>query len=284
MTKSIAEAMAIGRRSLQSAGISSFQLDARLLLQAALGITHETIIADPDTVVDAAALLKYHAFIARREMSEPVSRILMVREFYGRNFFVTPEVLDPRADTETLIELALPFLHQLSAPRILDLGAGSGAIIVTLLAECPQSTGVAADLSRDALTVVQQNAIVNDVAERLHVVASDWFTDVIGQFDLIISNPPYIPAAEILTLERDVKDFDPVLALDGGVDGLDPYHRIAADAASHLTQGGNVIVEFGAGQGADVGQIFARYGFVEIARGIDLGGHLRGVAYTYSGV
>lgn len=283
MPKTIAEALALGRKLLQVGGIESYQLDARILLQEAGAISHDVIIADSDLTLRDEVFFRFENFIARRAVGEPVARILGRREFYGRDFRVTSDVLDPRADTETVIDLALPILGKVEAPRLLDLGAGSGAIIVTLLAELPTSSGVAVDISEAALAVVRTNASTNGVLSRLEILASDWYSAVQGPFDGIIANPPYVPAAALAELMRDVKDFDPHVALDGGVDGLLPYHIIAAGAGDHLAPGGVVMVEFGAGQGVNVAQIFSNYGFMEVARGIDLGGHLRCLAFKRAG-
>lgn len=260
-------------RRLAEAGCETPQLDARLLLQGATGLTREEMILDPLRPVTPEQVTRFLGFIARRETREPVSRILGEREFYGRCFHVTPDVLDPRPDTETLIEAALAMMPE--AARILDLGTGSGAIAVTLLAERPEATGTATDVSPAALAVAKANAERNGVLPRLTLVEGSWFSPVTGRFDVIASNPPYIPQADIAGLSPDVRNFDPRLALVGGVDGLDPYRAIASGAAAHLAEGGHVLVEIGAGQAEDVEAIFAASGFRLESRHSDLGGHLR---------
>jgi release factor glutamine methyltransferase len=215
--------------------------------------------------------------VARRENREPVSRILGEREFYGRRFVVTPDVLDPRPDTETLIDAALKLLRP--GARILDLGTGTGAIIITLLAQRPDCTGTATDISAAALAVARANAERIGVAGRLQLAQGNWFGAVAGTFDLIVSNPPYIPDRDIASLAPDVRRFDPGLALAGGADGLDPYRSIALGASGHLAANGMLIVEIGAGQADSVETIFSSAHFRPLARYADLGGHDRCLAF-----
>jgi release factor glutamine methyltransferase len=252
-------------------------LDARLLLQHVTGLDHAALVADPDFVVTDQLASRFEALIARRAAYEPISRILGTREFFGRSFKVTPDVLDPRADTETIVEVCLQFLPKDKPSRILDLGTGSGILAVTLLSERPLATGVAVDVSPAALAVARVNAA--EVADRLQLIESNWFSLVNGRFDLIVSNPPYIPAADVLRLDVEVKDHDPHLALDGGGDGLDCYRAIASSAGNHLVENGRVVVEIGAGQQADVTGIFAAQQFQLIAQKQDLGGHVRALAF-----
>ena len=252
-------------------------MDARLLLQFVTGMRHEEIVAEPDLILAPDLAQRFWSFVERRCASEPVSRIVGSREFYGREFQVTPAVLDPRADTETLIAAALPLAR--GKCRILDLGTGSGAIIVTLLAELPEASGVASDASEAALGVATVNAETHGVLGRLTLVRADWFDGIEGQFDLIVSNPPYIASAEIAELRADVRDFDPPGALDGGVDGLQAYRRIAAGALGYLTPKGHVVVEIGAGQERDVRPLFEAAGLVLAGRAFDLGGHVRCLAF-----
>jgi release factor glutamine methyltransferase len=257
-------------------------LDARLLLQHVTGLSHGDVAADPDCRIDADVVTKFDALVARRAAYEPVTRILELREFYGRNFRVTPDVLDPRADTETVVEVCLGLMPVDAPLRILDLGTGSGILAITLLAERKQASGLAIDVSTAALAVAKQNAALNGVVDRLHFVESSWFLKVKGKFDLIVSNPPYIPAADISKLDVEVKDHDPHLALVGGQDGLECYRAIAMGTGEYLAQNGSVVVEIGARQADDVIQIFAKYGFVLFQRLLDLGGHVRCLAFRPS--
>lgn len=258
---------------LSAAGCETPVLDARLLLQKAASLTREDLILEPEREVPAVEADCFRAFIARREAREPVSRILGEREFYGRVFKVTPAVLDPRPDTETLIDAALGVIPP--AARVLDLGTGSGAIIITLLAERPDALGLATDISAEALGVAKANAETLGVVPRLLFAKGSWFAPVEGRFDLIASNPPYIPAADIAGLSPDVRNFDPITALVGGSDGLDPYREIASSAPNHLEHDGHVLVEIGAGQADDVERIFHQAGLRPVERYTDLGGHDR---------
>lgn len=262
---------------LREAGCETPELDARLLLQAATGLTRETLILEPERRIGSDDLRRLASFLERRAQREPVSRILGEREFYGRPFRVTEATLDPRPDTETLINAALAAMPE--GARLLDLGTGTGAIAVTLLAERPDATGVATDLSPEALDVARENAERAGVAKRLALLQGSWFEPVSGVFDIIVSNPPYIPEGDIAGLSPDVRNFDPVLALVGGADGLDPYRAISARAARHLAAGGHVLVEIGAGQARDVEAIFAEAGLGIMQRHRDLGGHLRCLAF-----
>ena len=262
---------------LKAAGCGTPELDARLLLQHVTGLTRADMILDPDRVIAPDAVIRFLSLVKRREAREPVSRILGEREFYGRSFRVTPDVLDPRPDTETLVEAALAAMPHNS--RILDLGTGSGAIIITLLAERPDTSGVAVDDSAAALAVASGNAERLGVGNRLACHQGSWFEGIDGRFDLIVSNPPYIPAGDIPGLSPDVKHFDPLLALAGGVDGLDPYRAIAAGATTHLEPEGLILLEIGAGQAEDVEAIFMAGGLRALSRHRDLGGHVRCLAF-----
>ena len=266
-------------KQLVARGIETAALDARLLLQAASGLRHEDIVAEPDLILSADVTAKFWSMVERRCAFEPVSRIIGFREFYGRSFWLTSAVLDPRADTETLVGAALALARGKGPLRILDLGTGSGAIAVTLLAELPAAIAVATDLSVAALLVAMGNAEVLGVARRASFVPANWFDGVDGQFDLIVSNPPYIPLGDIAGLAADVRDFDPTRALDGGPDGLEAYRRIASGAGGFLAPGGHVLLEIGAGQENEVNELFRAHGFVLEARHFDLAGHIRCVVF-----
>ena len=263
------------RAVLQNNGIQSAALDVRLLLQAASGLVHEQIIADADAVLDPRSIQIFEHYVARRALFEPVSRILGSREFYGRVYRVTPAVLDPRADTECVVELALELIKDTCT--FLDMGTGSGAIAITLCAERKNWKGVASDISQQALDVAKDNALANTVGQQLQFHCASWYEGLDEPFDLIISNPPYIKSDA--TLMPDVKDFDPHLALFGGEDGLDAYRAIAEGAASHLKSNGFVVVEIGAGQNDDVVNIFSAQNLKMVKSANDLSGHTRGLAF-----
>ena len=262
---------------LAAVGCDTPRLDARLLLQHCTGLSREEMILSPDQRPGPEAIAAFEAAIRRREAREPVSRILGEHEFYGRVFRVTPAVLDPRPDTETLVEAALGVMP--AGARVLDLGTGSGAIIITLLAERPDSIGVATDVSAEALAVAQANATALGVADRLDLRQGSWFAPVSGLFDVIVSNPPYIPASEIPDLAPDVRNFDPVGALTDGGDGLGSYRAIASGIEGFLSSGGAIVVEIGAGQASGVEAIFREAGYRVVDRLADLGGHVRCVVF-----
>jgi release factor glutamine methyltransferase len=254
------EAFVGAAAALRQAGIDTPELDARALLCHAAGLSHEAYIANPRDELAAATLTRLDQAVTRRLKREPVSRITGSREFYGRSFSLGPQALDPRPDTETLIEAALGVIERRGGRdqpvRLLDLGTGTGCILITLLAELPQAEGVGTDLSPAALDLAAANAMRLGVGSRAAFVVADWLDGIGGKFDLILSNPPYIASGEIAGLAQEVAAYDPVLALDGGVDGLDAYARIAAGAPAVLAEGGRLLVEIGAGQAAQVSAMF----------------------------
>ena len=267
-----------------AARLETPEIDARFLVQGILKLDAAEILRSPDRVAgDFAEALS--AAAARRLAGEPVSRILGQRDFYGRTFKITPDVLDPRPDTETLVNAVLEISklknwHERPI-RIVDVGTGSGAILVTLLAELPLASGVGTDISAGALDVARHNAERHGVATRAVFVQTSALKGVIGPVDLVVSNPPYIASRVIGGLARDVRDFDPLLALDGGADGFKIYREIAKDI-SNITGNIVIVLEVGAGQHADVSVIFEEQcravpiGSSELLT--DLGGHLRCVA------
>ena len=241
---------------LSAAGLPEPARDVRLLLAHALGHPADRLMILLHDPVTAEAEAAFAALLAARITGRPVSQILGRRQFWGRNFRVTADVLDPRPETEALVAEALtqPFT------RLLDLGTGSGAIAVTLLAECPAATGLATDLSPEALAVARGNATTFGVEPRLSFAQGSWFAAVTGQFDLIVSNPPYITASEMAELDPGVREWEPHLALSPGGDGLDAYRAIAAGALAHLAPAGRLMVEIGPSQGADVAALFTAAG------------------------
>jgi release factor glutamine methyltransferase len=266
--------LAEARLKLESIAIETAALDARLFLQAATQLTHADIVADPQREISPEHIKIFEQFITRRMLHEPVSRILGTREFYGREFIVTPAVLDPRADTECVVELALKLTKQ---GRFVDLGTGSGAIAITLCAENKNLSGVATDISADALLVAEANAKNLNVTDRLQFHQGVWFDGWSGSFDLIISNPPYI--REDAKLPYDVANYDPHLALFGGADGLQAYRAIALLSGHHLAESAHLVVELGFDQAQAVTEIFSAHGFVVNGKAIDIAGYIRGLAF-----
>jgi release factor glutamine methyltransferase len=271
---------------LRMAGIETAELDARLLVCHAAGLTHEGFVAQAREALTPDVAMRLDGLVERRATREPISRITGTREFYGRSFLVDTGTLDPRADTETLIEAALGLLARAGKRdqplRLLDLGTGTGCILLTLLAELPQATGVGTDLSLAALRLAETNAERLGVATRASFLVSDWLDAVSGEFDLIVSNPPYIATAEIEGLAPEVARHDPLLALDGGPDGLEAYRRIAAGARQLLEPKGQILVEIGAAQGPGVAGLLREEGFL-VEKGsprLDLAGRPRVVVAT----
>lgn len=266
MTLLEAQRAAVAR--LAAAGVEDPLRDARLLLAEAAGLAAGRLslhLADPLT---PEAALRFEAAVAARESRRPVSQILGRRLFWGREFRVTPAVLDPRPETEILVAAALaePF------SRVLDLGTGSGAILLSLLADRPGARGLGVDLSPAALEVARGNAAALGVAAGF--APSDWFGAVRGRFDLIVSNPPYIAEAEMPGLAPEVL-FEPRLALTPGGDGLDAYRAIAAGARRHLAPGGRLLVEIGPTQADAVAALMVRAGLTEVRTLHDMDGRDR---------
>ncbi|WP_114287578.1 peptide chain release factor N(5)-glutamine methyltransferase [Candidatus Halocynthiibacter alkanivorans] len=258
-------------RRLRDAGIEGAAGDARRLMAWAMGIGSDRLTLVLPETLSKEAQARFEAAVQRRLAREPVSHIIGFRAFYGRNFIVGPDVLDPRPETETLVE------HALSAPftRLLDLGCGSGAIVLTLLAECPDSTGVGCDLSDAARQMAQQNATALAVAERVDLIASDWFSEVTDQFDLIVSNPPYISAAEMQHLSPEVLRHEPHIALSPGGDGLEAYRQICAQSGPYLAPGGRLLFEIGPTQAKAVAGLMTAAGLSDILVLPDLDGRDR---------
>jgi len=266
-----ADAMVAATARLRAAGVADPARDARVLLAHAARIeaTRVTLIAPEDLAPDVAEV--YDRLISLRAIRVPVSHILGERAFYGRRFKVSQDVLDPRPETEILIEAALaePF------SRVLDLGTGSGCILVTLLAEIEQSVGVGVDLSEGACLQASANAVLHRVDHRLDILQSDWFSAVKGQFDLIVANPPYISQTEFDVLDRDVRLHEPAMALTDGSDGLTAYRAIAAGCDPALAPGGRMLVEIGPSQGQAVLEFFQAAGLSSVRILQDLDGRDR---------
>lgn len=246
---------------LQSAGIEAAELDARLLVGATLRLDLTGMITQGARPLTPAEISLLEQFAQRRLAGEPVARILGTREFWGLPFRLSEATLVPRPDTETVVELALDIARELPIagrkPRIADIGTGSGAILLALLHEIPDAFGVGTDISLMALRTAQDNAAALGLAGRAAFVACRYAAALAGPFELIVSNPPYIRAADIAGLSRDVRDYDPHLALDGGVDGFDAYRALIPEAAQRLAPGGALIVEAGEGQAGGIETLMA---------------------------
>ncbi len=283
------EALARVAVSFRRAGIDDAGREARLTLRAACGIAAAAMIVAPEAPLGAAAA-RLADFASRRAGGEPLSRIVGKREFRDLTLAVTPEVLDPRPETETIVEAAVAiFRGRRREPlRILDLGVGSGALLCALLSEFENARGLGVDISDGAAKVALGNVEACGLAGRAEIRVGDWARNLAGPFDLIVSNPPYVPSADIAGLPREVRDHDPRLALDGGLDGLEAYRAILPACARLLAAGGRLLVEIGAGQAADVAAIATDAGFFGCETYSDLSGRERVLAgrspRTHSGL
>lgn len=272
-------------QAFRAAGIDEPQADARILAAHTLGLNRAQIISQAERIIDAQEAEAMSAHAVRRISREPVSRILGSREFWGLNLTIDSSVLDPRPDTETVVEAALDWIatrHLKSEKlRVLDIGTGSGALLFALLSELPASHGVATDKSVAALMLARSNARNLGFAERCTFIACNFADALRGPFDLVVSNPPYISSEEIRELAPEVRDHDPLIALDGGEDGLTAYRAIAADASRLLAPRGRLVVELGQGQADSVNAIVRSAGLtIETPIRRDLAGVNRALCAT----
>ena len=259
---------------LAAAGIENGRLEARLLVGDATGLTVETMIAEPEIAIDDPGVVaRVERLTKRRLTHEPMSQILGYREFWSLSFKVTPDVLTPRPDSETLVEAVLSVVPDRSARlRLLDLGVGSGCLLLSLLHALPNARGLGIDRSERALAVARENAEALGLADRAEMRAGDWGADLPDQYDIVVSNPPYIPSDDIEGLAPEVSEHEPWLALDGGRDGLDAYRTLAGELPYLVREGGWTVLEVGQGQAAAVARLVRAAGF-RIERVVaDLGG------------
>jgi release factor glutamine methyltransferase len=274
-----AEALAELRRTLARAGFESASLDARLLVLSALEIAATDLITRPDEPMTEAQIETLSGYTRRRLDHEPVARIIGEREFWGLPFTLSPETLVPRPDTETVVETALGLTPHKQAPLLVaDFGTGSGCILIALLRELPLARGLGIDRSLGALRTARRNAWANGVGERSLFALSDWGSALTGPFDLIVSNPPYIASPVILGLDAEVREHDPLLALDGGTDGLDAYRIILAEAERLLAPAGLLVVEIGYDQADALRHLAGVHGLEVLTVAHDLSNHPRCVA------
>lgn len=262
---------------LRAAGLPSPDLDARLLAAHALELSASDLLSDNPVSPDAEA--RAEAVLSRRLAGEPVARILGEKEFWSLPFGLSPGTLVPRPDTETLMEEALSLIPDRQAPlRLLDLGTGSGAILAALLSELPAARGVGVDRSADAARTARDNLARLGFAHRSVILVGDWAEAVPGPFDLVVSNPPYIPSGDIATLDIEVRVHDPHAALDGGAGGLDAYAAIARALPRLLAPGGTCVLELGIGQEAAVARLLRDAGLAPATARRDLGGIARALS------
>ena len=269
---------------LEAAGIPSPRAEARILMRAASGRSPEAQIRDPDAPVTASDAERLLALAKRRAGREPISRILGEREFRSLCFSLAPDTLDPRPDSETVVEAALDWCGGRPGPlRVLDLGTGTGCLLLAVLKTRPEATGIGTDIAAGAVAAATRNASRLGLSDRASFRRADWDSGIVGTFDLILSNPPYIATSEIDGLEPEVSLWDPRAALDGGADGLDAYRRLAPAVAGRLAPGGAAFLEIGAAQEEAVEAIMGAEGFSRFVGKADLGGIVRCLGFSQRG-
>lgn len=280
----LGEAWLMLRTAFRSEGLETADLDARLLTAKLAGVEPHQLATGGDVPLAQDVRDRLVRALHDRLEGMPVHRILGSREFYGLSLGLSPATLEPRPDTETLIDAVLPIIRERVASKgscsIVDLGIGTGAIGLALLAACPEARCLGIDVSAEAVETARANAKALGLDTRYQATQGDWLTGIDARFDLIVSNPPYIPTADLPTLSREVTAYDPLLALDGGADGLDAYRAIAAQAGSRLEAGGSVALEIGIGQRDMVTALFLQAGFNAGGVFCDLGGVERVLLFT----
>ncbi|MGF1631655.1 MAG: peptide chain release factor N(5)-glutamine methyltransferase [Kiloniellaceae bacterium] len=272
----LAEAVADAARRLADAGVDDPRRDARLLVCRLLGGGPELLLAHPEQPLSAAEAARIEAAVVRRVLREPVSRILGQREFWSLSFTLNGDTLDPRPDSETLVEAVLTALPDRSLPlRILDLGTGTGCLLLALLSELPRATGCGIDISAAAVALAGENAARLELGGRARFLRHSWDDglDLAGEtWDVIVANPPYVASGEIAGLAPEVAGYDPPAALDGGADGLDAYRTLIPAAVGILRPGGLIALEVGRGQAGPVEALLAAAGVAPLRRAADLAG------------
>lgn len=263
-------------RTFAGIGLDSAALDARLIICAALCIDHADLIRDPDLPIGAAAE-RIGELACRRANREPTSRILGRREFWGLPFEISPAVLDPRPDTEILVDVVTTsFAQRRSATlRILDLGVGSGAILAALLTRFPNARGLGVDVSQAACRIAKRNLEALGIGPRGRIVCGDWASSLAGAFEIIVANPPYVASTEFEGLAPEVRNYDPKLSLDGGIDGLAAYRAFLPTLKGLLSNDGVLGLEIGPGQAGCVTRLLASAGFADVVVHCDLAGRER---------
>lgn len=279
----IADILRKASQELGAAGVATPQLDARLLLQHAANLDVETIVADPTRVLESSAIGQFQQLLQRRMQREPVSRIIGRREFWSIDFDIAPSVLDPRPDSETLVEAVVESSRDADRPSvILDLGTGSGCLLCAVLSELPSASGIGVDLSAEALRIARGNLTRQGLAGRSMLIQGNWADGIAERsIDVAIGNPPYIPTDQIPGLAPEVARYEPRLALDGGVDGLGAYKTLVKEFPRIMRGPGRVFLEVGQGQCESVALMLRESGATEIERFHDLAGHIRCLSAVY---
>lgn len=281
MIPTLGQAVRVLAARLAAVGIDSARLDARLLAAQALGIEPSRVLTHPETALTAEEAVRLDDLAARRLDREPMSHILGHRGFWTLDLKVTRDTLDPRPDTETVVETVLDLCSDRQRPwRILDFGTGSGCILLALLSEYGNARGTGIDLSAAALAVAGENAVRTGLAARVVFSCGDWGRGLDGPFDIVVSNPPYIPDNDIDALEPEVACHEPRSALAGGKDGLECYRALAPEVSRLLVRGGLCVMEVGAGQDGEVASLLAEAGLRPLPARRDLAGIARCVVAT----
>ncbi len=270
---SVEAAIRWAQMALGSAGIDGARAEARLLLRHATGLSAERQVAAPDRCLDDQQASSLTEAVKRRTRGEPMAQILGRREFWSLDFIVTPDTLDPRPDSETVIAAALARLDSRDRPyQILDLGTGTGCLLLALLSELPAATGVGVDIAPETVRIARLNAAQLGFADRARFIVGDWTAALSGQFDVVLCNPPYVRTVDIDGLSREVALYEPRRALDGGDDGLAAYRALIPGLRHRLSETGLTVLEVGAGQADAVSGLLEKAGFAELLRTADLGG------------
>jgi release factor glutamine methyltransferase len=274
--RGVGDLVSAAARTLARAGIESARLDAEVLIAEAAGVSRAEVVAGGVTPSEEV-IVRFDSMIARRAAREPLAYIVGHKEFFSLDFEVTPDVLIPRPETETLVHEALEIVGRKPIARVLDIGTGSGAIAIAIATNAPGAQVVATDISRAALAIAHRNAARHHVEGRVRLILADVYKPLdggepIGHFDVVAANPPYVGSAEVVNLEPEIRAHEPRVALTDEGDGLEFYRRIAAGASAHLNRGGTVLVEIGAGQASAIEQIFRRSGLAVMSVISDLAG------------
>lgn len=276
------------RSAFRAADLDTADLDARLLVTGLTDLEPHQLTTRGEAALDEEQRRRLAQAAAERISGRPLHRILGAREFFGLQLGLSPATLEPRPDTETLVDGVLPFvrarLEQTGRCRIVDLGIGTGAIGLALLAQCPQAECLGVDISSEAVATARANALKLGLSPRYRAIAGDWLAGIEDCFDLIVSNPPYIPSGDLISLSSEVVEHDPKLALDGGADGLDAYRQIARQAPERMAAGGVLALEIGIGQTAEVTDLCRVTGFERTGVHVDLGGVERVLEFALPGV
>lgn len=259
-------------KTLFDAGIKTNSLDARIILKETFNFDEKELIMNSDILISTSKVNEVKKILSRRLKGEPVSKIFRKRDFYDSTFLISDDVLDPRPETELIIDIANKYISENNYKSFIDLGTGSGCIILSILKENKNIKGLGLDISLNAINIAKKNSSRLELENHAMFLVSDWFSSVKETYDLIISNPPYILSGEIGTLSKGVKNYDPLISLDGGQDGLKCYREIAKDVNRIINKNGRVILEIGCNQAEDVIKIFEINKFKFLNKALDING------------